>query len=388
MLGARTAYAAGVAGHADADGFRQVLEAVRTIAADLDLPAMLRRIAVAAVELVGARYGALGVLDETRTRLKEFITVGVDGDQVKLIGNLPEGHGILGLIIVDAKPLRLRDLSEHPKAYGFPAHHPHMRSFLGVPIMVRDEVFGNLYLTDKLDGHEFTESDEELVVGLAGAAGVAIENARLAARLHELAVVRDRERIARDLHDTVIQRLFATGMSLQSTVGLVRSDPDAAMERIGHAVDDLDTTIKEIRMAIFALEQHPLASEGVRNRIIEVVRETAEALGFEPRLTFEGPVDAVVLGDVADALVTTLREALSNVARHARATHVDVNVTATGNEVALRVIDNGVGAGNVDETTGHGVRNMRRRADALGGSCTITSEPNQGTSVSWRVPLR
>lgn len=377
-----------MAGHADADGFRQVLEAVRTIAADLDLPAMLHRIAVAAVEVAGARYGALGVLDETRTRLKEFITVGVDGDRVELIGNLPEGHGILGLLIVDAVPLRLRDLSQHPKAYGFPAHHPHMRSFLGVPIMVRGEVFGNLYLTDKLNGDEFTEADEELVVGLAGAAGVAIENARFAARLHELAVVEDRERIARDLHDTVIQRLFATGMSLQSTVGLVRSDPDAARARIGQAVEDLDMTIKEIRMAIFALEQHPLATEGVRSRIIEVVRDSAEALGFEPRLTFEGPVDAVVVGEAADALVTTLREALSNVARHARARHADVNVTATGNAVSLRVVDDGVGAGDVEGASGHGVRNMRRRAEALGGTCTITSRPGAGTTVIWRTPLR
>src|SRR5215217_1092454 len=215
---------------------------------------MLRRITVAAVELVGARYGALGVLDESRTRLKEFITIGIDEDAAARIGNLPEGHGILGLLIVDAEPLRLPDLTEHPESYGFPPNHPPMRSFLGVPILVRDEVFGNLYLTDKTTAEVFTDVDEELVVGLAGAAGVAIENARLARRVHELAVVEDRERIARDLHDTVIQRLFATGMSLQSTVGMVRTDAGTAAERISRAVDDLDLTIKEIRMAIFGLE--------------------------------------------------------------------------------------------------------------------------------------
>ena len=158
--------------------------------------------------------------------------MGIDDETYGAIGHLPEGHGILGLLIVDAKPLRLPDLNEHPDSFGFPPHHPPMRSFLGVPIRVRDEVFGNLYLTDKSSGESFTEVDEELVVGLAGAAGVAIENARLLARVHDLALAEDRERIARDLHDTVIQRLFATGMSLQSTVRLVSSDGRAAIDRI------------------------------------------------------------------------------------------------------------------------------------------------------------
>ena len=196
---------------------RQLLDAVLAVGSDLDLPAMLRRIVQAGVELADASYGALGVLDESKTRLAQFITVGLDDETYRAIGDLPEGHGILGLLIVDAKPLRLPDLTEHPDSYGFPPHHPPMRSFLGVPIRVRDEVFGNLYLTDKASAEVFTDVDEELVVGLAAAAGVAIENARLAAKVHELAVVADRDRIARDLHDTVIQRLFATGMSLQST---------------------------------------------------------------------------------------------------------------------------------------------------------------------------
>ena len=166
---------------------------------------------------------------------------------------------------MDAKPLRLPDLREHPDSFGFPPHHPPMRSFLGVPIRVRDEVFGNLYLTDKTIGEVFTDVDEELVVGLAAAAGVAIENARLHARVQEFALVEDRERIARDLHDTVIQRLFATGLSLQGTARLVRTDADAAVTRIEAAVDDLDLTVKHIRSAIFKLESSRLASgDGLR----------------------------------------------------------------------------------------------------------------------------
>src|SRR5215218_10163943 len=193
---------------------------------------MLDRIVSAAVGLVDARYGALGVLDETGTRLSQFITVGLDDETCRAIGTLPEGHGILGLLIVDPKPIRLPDLHEHPDSYGFPPRHPPMKSFLGVPIRVRNQVFGNLYLTDKTTAEVFTDIDEELVVGLAAAAGVAIENARLHERVQRYALVEDRERIARDLHDTVVQRLFATGLSLQGTVRLVRSDSAAATARI------------------------------------------------------------------------------------------------------------------------------------------------------------
>jgi len=171
---------------------RQLLDAVMTVGSDLDLPSMLRRIVQSAVDLVDARYGALGVLDDSRTRLAQFITVGIDSEAHKAIGNLPEGHGILGLLIVEARPIRLPDLREHPDSYGFPPHHPPMKSFLGVPIRLRDEVFGNLYLTDKKTGEVFTDVDEELCVALAAAAGVAIENARLHARMAEVALLEDR----------------------------------------------------------------------------------------------------------------------------------------------------------------------------------------------------
>src|SRR5688500_4833727 len=252
---------------------------------------MLNRIIEAAVELVDARYGALGVLDDAGSRLAQFITVGIDEEGRRQIGRLPEGHGILGLLIVDAKPLRLPDLKQHPDSFGFPPNHPPMKSFLGVPIRLRDEVFGNLYLTDKRSGEVFTAVDEELMIGLAAAAGVAIENARLHARVNALALTEDRERIARDLHDTVIQRLFATGMSLQGAIRLVQEDPAAAVARVGQAVEDLDVTVKHIRSAIFGLEQWRVADEGLRSRILAIAREAAGPLGFEPRVTLDGPLD-------------------------------------------------------------------------------------------------
>ena len=288
---------------------RQLLDAVLTVGSDLDLPAMLERIIQAAVDLVDARFGALGVLDETRTRLAQFITVGLDDETYRAIGELPEGHGILGLLIVDAKPLRLPDLREHPDSYGFPPNHPPMRSFLGVPIRVRDEVFGNLYLTDKTSAEVFTDVDEELVVGLAAAAGVAIENTRLHTRVQELALVEDRERIARDLHDSIVQRLFATGLSLQGAAGLIRSDADAAMQRVNAAVDDLDLTVKHIRSAIFGLESAiGRDAGGLRRRVLDLAAESRDMLGFEPTVLFEGQVDSATPDAVAaDALATAAR---------------------------------------------------------------------------------
>jgi signal transduction histidine kinase len=367
---------------------RQLLDAVLTVGSDLDLPAMLRRIIEAAVALVDARFGALGVLDESRTRLAQFITVGIDEEAHAAIGNLPEGLGILGLLIVDAKPLRLPDLGEHPDRFGFPAQHPPMRSFLGVPIRVRDEVFGNLYLTDKTSAEVFTDVDEELVVSLAAAAGVAIENTRLHARIQELALVADRERIARDLHDSIVQRLFATGLSLQGAAGLVRGDPDTAERRIDAAVDDLDLTVKHIRSAIFGLEPSPgRAAEGLRQRVLDVVSEAAGMLGFEPRVLFEGPVDALTPEPVARELLATLREALSNVARHARAGRIDVVLSCEGGDLWLRVCDDGVGPPGPDEPRGHGLDNMAARAEKLGGSFAMEPASPRGTEIGWRVPI-
>jgi signal transduction histidine kinase len=364
---------------------RQLLDAVLTIGSDLDLPSMLERIVHSAVDLVDATYGALGVLDDTGTRLAQFITVGIDEEMHRTIGQLPEGHGILGLLIVDAKPLRLPDLTEHPESYGFPPGHPPMRSFLGVPIRVREEVFGNLYLTDKRSGEVFTDVDEELVIGLAAAAAVAIENARLQAKIQELALVEDRERIARDLHDTVIQRLFATGMSLQGCIRLIESDAPAAVERVEGAVDDLDLTVKHIRTAIFGLEEARINEHGLRERILSLVHEAAGPLGFDPRVLLDGPIDTSVSDRVGNELLATLREALSNVARHARATRVDVEVVTDG-ELILRVIDDGVGPPGATTPRGKGLDNMTARAVALGGEIDIGAAPGGGTALEWRVP--
>ncbi|HET7489928.1 MAG TPA: GAF domain-containing protein [Acidimicrobiales bacterium] len=375
-------------GAAGPRSLRQLLDAVLLVSSDLDLPTVLYRIVEAAVELVDARYGALGVLDASRTSLAEFLTVGIPQTEHERIGELPRGHGILGLLIVDPKPIRLPDLREHPDSYGFPPNHPQMRSFLGVPVRVRDEVFGNLYLTDKTTAEVFTDVDEELVVALAAAAGIAIENARLHARVKELAVLEDRERIARDLHDTVIQRLFATGLSLQGAARLVQR-PEVA-ERINQAVEDLDLTVKHIRSAIFGLESSRPSSDSLRARVLALAGDARESLGFEPRVLFDGPIDTAVPAAVSMEVETVAREALSNVARHAQARRVDLSLRVDlGGDIVLRVEDDGVGpdgSGEDDRGGGLGLRNMAKRAQRLGGELELRPRPAGGSLLEWRVP--
>jgi nitrate/nitrite-specific signal transduction histidine kinase len=369
--------------HAGPRALRKLVEAVLSISADLDLPAVLQRIIDVATDLVDARYGALGVLDEAKRSLVQFVTTGLDEETHRAIGDLPKGHGILGLLIVDPKPIRLPDLREHPTSYGFPPNHPPMRSFLGVPIVVRHEVFGNLYLTDKQSAEVFNDVDEELIVALAGAAAVAIENARLHARLSELILLEDRERIAKDLHDTVIQRLFATGLTLQGTARLTQPADMAA--RIQEAVEDLDVTVKHIRTVIFDLEATAGRGVGLRDRVVALARESRAALGFLPEVLFSGPVDTLVPDDIGRDMLPTLREALTNVARHAAATHVTVRVGA-GSELVLEVEDDGRGLPE-EPGNGLGLRNMARRAVTLGGRFDARSRAVGGAVVEGALPL-
>ena len=369
----------------DSARLRLLVEAVLSIGSDLSLPDALRRIVEAAVKLLDAQYGALGVLDGTHHTLAEFINVGLTPEQVAAIGPLPEGHGVLGLLIVDPKPLRLADLTSHPDSYGFPPHHPPMRSFLGVPIRIRDRVFGNLYLTEKQGAAEFSEEDEGLAVALAGAAAIAVDNARLHARLTDLALVEDRERIAADLHDTVIQRLFATGLALESTVDLA---PPELAARIESAVGDLDDTIRQIRSAIFSLQAPRVPGRRLRDAILGLATESAASLGFKPHVRLEGPVDTAVGRDVGDHLLAVLREALSNVVRHAGATRVDVTVVVgPDGAVVATITDDGVGPGTGERSGGQGLTNIIRRAELLGGTVDIgPTGSSGGTRVAWSVP--
>ncbi|WP_432503256.1 sensor histidine kinase [Kineococcus arenarius] len=524
----------------------RLLEGVVSIASDLSLPDTLRRITEVATELSGARYGALGVVGPDRG-LSQFVTVGVDEETRLRIGPPPRGHGVLGVLIDDPRPIRLHDIAEHAKSYGVPPNHPPMSSFLGVPVRVGEEVFGNLYLTEKSGGGDFTQEDEDVVVALAAAAGIAIKNAdlfeqtrtrerwleastevtaallsgsggaraldrvvaqacvaadadagvllladagpglrvaavagpaahglvgrrvqdgpalevlaagaprplpsagehlpgldaaagptalaplsvpdraalgvlalarrsgaleftgaevgmvssfaghaalavefeRAQADRQRLAVYEDRDRIARDLHDLVIQRLFAVGLGLQSLGPRLRGT--GAEDRMAAFVDDLDETIREVRRTIFSLQEPDEGPTGLRGELLRVASGATGPLGFEPHLALEGPLDSAVPDDVRADLLAVLGEALANVARHARASRVDVHVSvdAAGRELLLRVADDGVGP-DPEASPGHGTRNMAARAERLGGQCALRPRERGGAELRWRVPL-
>ncbi len=362
---------------------RQLLDAILGVTTGLRLPDTLERVVDAARLLVGAEYGALGVIGAGNA-LAEFITLGGPPDMADRIGHAPEGHGILGLLIADPQPLRLHDLTQHPLAHGFPPNHPTMRSFLGVPIRIGTSVFGNLYLCEKQGADEFTEDDERLTVSLAAVAAVAIENARLHERLQDLAVIEDRERIARDLHDKVIQRLFATGMALQGMSRMLDADAAAKVDQV---VDELDAVISEIRTSIFELEARPASRPNLSAAILNLVDDVLRDSGVEPIVAIEGALTEQVGPDLGEELLATTRELLTNVVRHSQASRATVRIEV-GTSLVLQVCDDGRGIDLVGPTrSGHGLTNVRARAAAWGGDTDVAPAEGGGTVATWRVPL-
>ncbi len=294
---------------------RRLVQAILILDAELNLPVVLRRTIEEARDLVDAQYGALGVLTEDGRALDQFLTVGLSHEEEQAIGPRPTGRGVLGALIGQDKPVRLATIAQSPDSIGFPPHHPDMTSFLGVPVRVHGEPYGILYLTNKKTAPEFSEDDEELVDALAMAAGTAIGNARLHGLVRDRALTEDRDRIARDLHDSVIQRLFAIGLSLQGTARLVER-PEAVM-RIGEAIEKLDETIRQLRKAIFDIEL-TINKEGLHPKVLDLVHELRPVLGLLPQVSFSGPVDTVVTDSLVEEVLAVLREALTNVGKHAR----------------------------------------------------------------------
>jgi signal transduction histidine kinase len=370
------------------DGRRHdaLVRAGLVLASELSLPSILQKFVELACEVADARYGALGVLDPERTQLQDFITHGVTDEERRAIGHLPIGKGILGALITEARPLRLARIQSDPRSVGFPPNHPPMTSFLGVPIKVRERVYGNLYLTEKRGAAEFTEDDEEAALTLGAQAGVAIENARIREDLQRLAVLEDRERIAKDLHDGVIQSLFAVGMALQAA-GALTEDPEALAKRLSDAVDDVDRVIRELRNYIFGLGPGGVADRQLDQAIRDLVDEYRRGSDVAIRTEVD-PEAASLLASKSAHVVQAAREAISNAIRHAKAETVSVVLGREDGEVLLEVEDDGRGfEPQTAMGSGRGLGNLRARADALGGTLEVRSEPGAGTSVRIRIPL-
>ena len=367
---------------ADPAKLRRLVQAILILDVELNLPVVLRRIVEVACDLVDAQYGALGVLTQDGRALEQFGTVGLSEADELTIGPRPTGRGVLGTLIADDKPLRLANIADHEDSFGIPTHHPSMSSFLGVPVRVHGAVYGNLYLTNKTTAAEFSEDDEELALALAFAAGIAIENARLHSLVRDHALMEERDRIARDLHDSVIQRLFAIGLSLQGTARLVERTEAAA--RMGEAIESIDETIRELRKAIFDIEL-TIDKEGLYSKVMDLVHELSPVLGLEPQVSVVGPIGRVAMGPMSDAVLAVLREALTNVAKHADASRVSIMISA-GDELRVIVADDGKGiCGRSGE--GLGLNNMQQRAERLGGGMEIGSSREGGTRVAWHVPF-
>ncbi len=361
----------------------RLIEAGMILASELSLDAVLQRIIELAVEITDARYGALGVIGPAGD-LREFFTTGITPEEREAIGSPPHGRGILGALIEEGKPLRLPDISADPRSVGFPPNHPKMRSFLGAPIVVRGGVFGDIYLTEKKGAPEFAKRDERDVLVLAAQAGVAIENARLYQEIHRLAVLEDRERIAKELHDGVIQALFGVGMALQGAA--LMSGEEELATRIEGAVADIDRVIRDLRNYIFGLRPGILADRQLDEALRHLGEEFQQKTGVITVVDVDPTVASEFTPAAADILQLT-REALSNVGRHAQAATCRVSLYRSDDRLMLEVDDDGQGFDAETNRRGDGLTNMQERVRALGGAFSIESTPGKGTTITAALSL-
>jgi signal transduction histidine kinase len=360
--------------------------AVQGISGELGLEVVLQLIVDRVRDLADAEYAALGIAHPDGV-IQRFITSGLSDAERERIGALPRGHGLLGLIIREGLTLRIPDIASDPRRYGFPPNHPPMRSFLGVPIIVKGHPVGDLYLTNKRGAPEFGPDDQTLVERFAAHAGLAIENARLSERVQALAVVEERERIGRDLHDGIIQRIYGVTLGLDDVPAIALQDPAAAGERVDRAIEALHEAIRDIRTFIYGLRPgldepgsmrsalETLAEETRLNTAMQIVVTASTIQGLSPRIRGE--------------LLSIAREALSNAVRHSSAMRSTIDVRREDREVRLEIADDGVGfdVAAPAEDGHHGLANMRRRAQSLGGRLVVESEPGLGARIIVTLPL-
>ena len=361
-------------------------EAVRGISGVLTLDRVLQLIVDRVRDLAGAEYAALGMVNAAG-QIEHFLTSGLTRAERDRIGAYPQGRGLLGLIIREGQTFRIPDIGADPRRAGFPANHPPMHSFLGVPVTFKGRSVGDLYLTNKLGAAEFSEDDQRLVERFALHAGLAIENARLSDRVQALAVVEERERIGRDLHDGIIQRIYAVGLGLDDVPEQIATHPAEAAARVERAIDALNIAIDEIRTFIYGLRPGIDAPGGMASAL----ETLAEELRLNTTLQIDVHVDTgtELEPDAATELLNVVREALSNVARHAGARRAEVHLARDGGELRVTVVDDGAGFDTATPPGGthHGLSNMRARAARLGGRLDVESAPGRGTRIILTLPL-
>lgn len=361
------------------DVFSDLIQRASAVTDHVGLRSALLEVVDLARSATGASYGALGVLG-SYGMLSDFLYVGMDPEQAELIGELPIGKGVLGTLIKHPTPIVVPDIMEHHDFSGFPPNHPPMHTFLGVPVRTGSEIYGNLYLTEKPGG--FTAEDMATAQALGAIAGGVVSSVLLHDRLAELAVLDDRERIARDLHDSVIQDLFATGLSLQAlTMG---SQLDSATKvRVNDAVERIDNAIDTLRTFIFNLRRAPVSTPSAA--LADSIRGLC-AKGQQVSINIQALETLTTEG--FDAISGAIREAASNSCRHSESDTLVVRATATGPEMVVEVIDRGVGFDTDQPNVGMGLANMASRMEEVGGTVAVRSKPGEGTVVRLSLPIR
>jgi len=373
--------------------FRAVSEVVHAIASERSLARVLRRLADAARELVNARYAAIGVPDG-EGGFASFIASGMTDKQWDAIGELPRQHGLLGAMLESPEPVRMPDISLHERFEGWPDAHPHMHSFLGVPIVSHDEVIGAFYLTDKKGGRRalFTDADQDLIEIFAAHAAVAIENAHLTERSRELTVVEERNRLARDLHDAVNQTLFSVALTADAAALLVDSEPKRAKDQLQTVRELARGAMDELRSVIFELRPADVASDGFAETLrkhVDVLRRIYE-VDIELELEGAWPFSPLAEREVLEReIFRIVQEAIGNALKHSGAERVSVRLATPDHRVLVAVADDGSGFDPAGpQAQRHlGLVSMRERAESIGGDLRIESAPGAGTTVSLEVDL-
>ncbi len=365
-------------------------EAGLDVAGELDLHEVLQKVVDHATELLGARYGALSVPQPEQA----FLIAGITAEQRALIGPPPQGHGLLAVVLHDGERLRLKDLTRDPRSVGFPPHHPPMRSLLAVPIVSAGRVLGNLYLADKQSAEEFNAEDEEALVRFATQAALAIENARLHRRVRETAISEERERIAREMHDSLAQVLGYVITKAQAVQELLkRGETERAAQQVTQLGEAARTAYADVREGILALRTSLGPGRSITEALREFLASWKEQSDVEASLVVsqEGNIEA--LSPTAELqLLRIVQEALANVRKHAAAQHVEVRINGSSNDIVeVVIVDDGRGFDPArvranDRQPHFGLATMRERAESVGGSLAVESLPGKGTSVLIRLP--
>ncbi|MFN2201579.1 MAG: GAF domain-containing sensor histidine kinase [Caldilineaceae bacterium] len=375
--------------------------ATASLTTEHELRPVLQKVVDLSRALINARYGALGVLNEEGTEIDQFITSGMSAATKSRIGQLPGGRGLLGISLFDGESLRIADISKDARKTGLPDSHPDMHSFLSVPITSKGRVFGNLYLADKQTPRdagapstsqeylEFTPDDQGLLEMFAAQAAIAIEDAQLYRAARQIAVMRERERIGMDLHDGVIQSIYAIGLMLDDTEHRLRNEPLLAEERIKNAISGLNSVIRNIRAYIHDLHSPDYSGKGLEAGIEELIRELEAYSVLEVACDVDSDVASSVSQKQASELLHIVQEALTNIRRHAQASIARITLSCDDENIVLIIEDDGKGlpTDGSDTQGGHGLHNMAERALMAHGTMELASVAGSGARITVKIPL-